>query len=151
MKARAMTAILLLASLAAWAAPPPRDYAGIVAEMKERVAHAKPADRGKLLAELVRYEAELMRQQFKAGANNPAVATLADMERDAQECEKAAVGSGKNLKNIDITLREAARVLDDYRRGADVEFQPMLKHTSDVLEEVRNAVLNRMFAPERKK
>lgn len=150
MRARAAITLFLLASLASWAAPP-RDYARIVAEMKERVAHARPDDRGKLLAELVRYEVALMRQQFNAGANNQAAGTLAAIERDAQECEKAAVATGKHLKDIDITLREAARALDDYRRAADVEFQPMLKHTSDVLENVRTAVLNRMFAPERKK
>lgn len=150
MRAPAAIAVFVLAALAASAAPP-RDYARIVAEMKERVAQARPDDRGKLLAELVRYEVELARQQFNAGANSEAAGTLAAVERDAQECEKTAVASGKHLKEIDITLREAARVLDDYRRVADVEFQPMLKHTSDVLENVRTSVLNRMFAPERKK
>lgn len=143
---RAISLLVALSAACCWASDRV-DHAAAVKELKERVAAAQEKDRARLQADLVSEEVELANDLFTAGNVAQAQQTVTDLRASLAGCRANAVKYGRNLKHIDIVLREAARRLDDVRRSLAFEDQPPLKDAVAEIQEARSAILDRMFAP----
>ncbi len=142
----AIAAVIALGTAVVWANEPV-DHATTVKQLKERASATAERDRAKVLADLVREEVELANDQFTAGNVDQAQATVADIRKNVSDCRARAIDGGKDLKRIEILLREAARRLEDVRRSLAFEDQGPLKEAVVEIQDARADILDRMFAP----
>jgi hypothetical protein len=118
--------------------------------MKEEAERAQGGHQAKLASELAEYLVGTADQQFTAGNNEQAQATVQDILKYAQLARDAAVKSRDNMKQTEIKLRETQRHLEALKRTLSVEDRPPLDAVEKKIEQFRQDLLNAMFSPKKK-
>jgi hypothetical protein len=118
--------------------------------LKEEAARAQGAHQAKLAAEVADDLVGIADQQFSAGNNEQAQASLQDILKYAQMARDAAVKSHSSLKQIEIKLRGTQRRLEALKRTLAVDDRPPLDAIEKKIEQFRQDLLDAMFSPGKK-
>ena len=118
--------------------------------LKARAESARPQDQGPLLAAIARREVNEADRFYTEGDIAKAKQAVDDVVLYARRATEAAQRSGKHLKNIEISLRETARRLDDVRKTLSFEDRPYVEAAVKQVESSRQELLERMFGPQSK-
>jgi hypothetical protein len=113
--------------------------------MRRIATAAKPSDQDKLFAQVSRRAVEVANNYYTAGKVPEAQAAVQDVVSYAEKARTAAQSSGKNLKQTEIELREAARRLEQVRRSLALEDRPYVEAAVNRVEQVRKDLLDQMF------
>jgi len=120
-------------------------------QLKERAERADAGNRGKLYAELARETIEEANREFTKGEVEKGQARVQEAVGDADKALEAARASNKKLKDIEITIRKAAKRLDDVRKTLAFEDRAPLDKAVRHLEEIRTQLLAQMFGQGKEK
>jgi hypothetical protein len=123
------------------------------AESRAKFAHQNdPIQKAKLLEQLG--NAQFRQIQTEAGAGNLSVALeiLREYHEEAQACEKALDGTGRDpekhpngYKQLQISVRESLRRLDDVLVGLSGEEQKPFLEIRNNLDEMNRQLIHELF------
>ena len=116
-------------------------------DLKVEADHAQGGHQAKLASEVADYLVGVADQQFTAGSNQDAQATVQDILKYAQMARDAAVKSHNHLKETEIKLRETQRRLEALKRTLSVEDRPPLDAVEKKIDQLRQDLLDAMFPP----
>jgi hypothetical protein len=140
---KSMATILFLLLLAVGASADHKD----LEKLKAEAAKAQGAERGKLYAELAEELVDVANQQFTAGDSVKGQATVQEILQYALQAHDLVLGAQSNRKEVEIRLRRAQRRLEDVKRTLASEDRPPLDAVEKKLADLRQDLLNAMFAP----
>jgi hypothetical protein len=106
---------------------------------------AREGHRAKLFVDLAHQEMEAADRAFTEGNVELGQKLAADAGSDADEAGKAALESGKRLKDTEIDLRKLQTRTRDIGRSLSFDDRPPMTKIVDRIEAMREAILNRMF------
>jgi polyhydroxyalkanoate synthesis regulator phasin len=116
-----------------------------VAELKARLANARPEDRGKICLEIAEQQVAAADKLYTDGKIEEAQAVVSDVVTYSQQAGEEAGKSGRHVKNTEIALRKMARRLTDVKHTLASDNQPPVQAAIDTLEKIRTDLLNHMF------
>jgi HAMP domain-containing protein len=122
-----------------------------VAELKARLERARAEDRPDLCMQIARRELRNADTLYKDGNVGQAAAAVDDIVTYAEKARDAATQTRKHLKNIEIDVRKIAERLRDIKRTLAFEDQLPVERAVRRLEDIRTALLQEMFAKDKKK
>jgi hypothetical protein len=141
-----LAAVLLPASLA-WAhgmndrAPDPRE----LADLQAKAAIASPNEQPYIYAELVHSMTEIATEQFQAGHEQQASASLREARSYADKIHMNLLRDAKKLKNAEILIRHTAFRLKELATGASINDRPTLDATIVQLNQVQQQMVDQIF------
>jgi hypothetical protein len=142
----AVSALLLVALCAsAFAQQPPAATADAFGPRRSEAQAAREGHRAKLFVDLAHQEMEAADRAFTEGNVELGQKLAADAGNDADEASKAALESGKRLKDTEIDLRKLQTRTRDIGRSLSFDDRPPMTKLVDRIEAMREAILNRMF------
>jgi hypothetical protein len=139
-------ALLVVASLAALAA---REES--VDELIARAESAQPNDRPALYLKIAHLKADAADKLYDDGNADAGKAALQDVVAYSNKATDASIATGKQLKNVEITLRKMAEKFRDIKRTVAFDDQAPLQQTVDELEKMRTDLLTAMFGKKKGK
>lgn len=142
-KTMAVAAMLFVFAAAGQQAPP--NVADPFAARRSEAEAAREGRRAKLFVELARDEMEAADHAFTEGNVGLGQKLAAQAASDADTSGKAAVDSGKRLKDTEIDLRKLQTRTRDISRSLNFEDRPPIDKIVDRIEAMRETILNRMF------
>jgi hypothetical protein len=122
-----------------------------VAELKARLESARAEDRPELCLQIARGQLRSADTLYKDGSVAQAAAAVDDVVTYSENARDAATQTKKHLKNVEIDVRRMAEKLRDIKRTLAFEDQLPLERAIRRLEDVRTALLQEMFAKDKKK
>lgn len=140
-------AALLLAAPLAWAhgmsdrAPDARE----LAELQAKVATASPSEQPYLYAELVHSMTEIATEQYRAGDDQQAAASVRAAQGYAGRIQMNVLRDARKLKNAEILIRHAAFRLKELMTGASLKDRPTFEATIQQLNQVQAEMMNQIF------
>ncbi len=141
--------IILICTLAVMSSLAVADKAS-VAELKARLANARPEDRGKICLEIAEQQVAAADKLYTDGKIEEAQAAVQDVVTYSQQAGEEVGKSGHRLKNTEISLRKMARRLTDIKHTLPSDNQPSVQTAIDTLEKIRTDLLNHMFGKKTK-
>ena len=141
-----LTALVLSASLA-WAHglnDRPLD-AHQLADLEAKAAAASPNEQPYIYAELVHSMTEIATEQFQAGHDAQASASLKAAQGYAGKIQMNLLRDAKKLKNAEILIRHTAFRLRELLTGASLNDRPTLEATIRQLNQVQSEMMNQIF------
>ncbi|HVO79145.1 MAG TPA: hypothetical protein VMT28_00360 [Terriglobales bacterium] len=141
-----LVAVLLVSSLPSFAFKEET-----VEELIARAEAARPEERPPLYTEIAKRKLKAADQLYNAGQTDQARATVNDVVNYCGKATDAATQSGKHLKHTEISVRKMAAKLRDIQRSLNFEDQAPIKAAVEQLENLRTALLSRMFGGKNKK
>ncbi|HEV3037584.1 MAG TPA: hypothetical protein VHA33_07355 [Candidatus Angelobacter sp.] len=137
--------VLLVGALAAGAAQKNID------QMKAEADKAEGGHQAKLCADLAQLLVPIADQQFTEGNVVEAQKTVQEILNYATKARDASIKSRSKMKETEITLRTTQRKLEALKRTLAADDRPPLDAIEKKLEQLRQDLLNEMFAPPKKK
>ncbi len=122
-----------------------------VAELKARLENAHPEDRPDLCMQIARRQLRSADTLYKDGKVEQAAAAVDDIVAYSEKGRDAATQTRKHLKNVEIDVRKMAEKLRDIKRTLAFEDQLPVERAIRRLEDIRTALLQEMFAQDKKK
>ena len=116
-----------------------------VEQLKARLDAAKPAERIELCLKIAERQLDAADKLYSGGKVDEARADVQDVVTYSERARDAATGSGKKLKNTEISVRKMANRLRDMKHTLNFEDQAPVQEAIDHLERVRTDLLARMF------
>jgi hypothetical protein len=141
-----LAAVLLPASLA-WAhglndrAPDLRE----LADLQAKAETASPNEQPYIYAELVHSMTEIATEQFQAGNEQQASASLHAAQGYAGKIHMNLLRDARKLKNAEILIRHTAFRLKELMTGASLNDQPTLEATIQQLNQVQAEMMIQVF------
>src|ERR1039458_3295104 len=130
-------------------------YGGVkdatVAELKARLESARTEDRPELCMQIARGQLRSADTLYQDGNIAQAAAAVDDVVTYSEQARDAALHTTSPLKNVEIDLRKMAEKLRDIKRTLAFEDQLPVERAIRRLEDVRTALLQEMFAKDKKK
>jgi hypothetical protein len=130
-------------------------YGGVkdatVAELKARLESARTEDRPELCMQIARGQLRSADTLYQDGNVAQAAAAVDDVVTYSEQARDAATQTKKHLKNVEIDVRKMAEKLRDIKRTLAFEDQLPVERAIRRLEDVRTALLQEMFAKDKKK
>ena len=136
---RLLIAVILVSSLFALAKDPETTE-----QLKARAAAAEENKQPKLYLELAQRQLTDADQAYNTSADQ-AKAILDEAIQSAQKAAETSVKTGKDLKKVEIGLREIGKKLDNLSRSWALDDRPPIKDGMQKVDEARTTLLNRMF------
>jgi hypothetical protein len=146
MRTSTLICLIFLATLAALARTDET-----LEQLKARVDTGSPDDRIKVALEIAERQVAAADKFFTGGNVEAAHAAVEEVALYAEKARDAAIAADHRLKDTEIAARKMARRLEDVKRTVAFEDQPGIDKTVKRLEEVRTALLARMFSKDKKK
>lgn len=144
LKALAITVIALASAL-------PLAAKDKVAELKEKAKTKQGVDLAEVLAKLAYEHVLIADHYFTEGRPGDGHKTVAEVVQYAEQVREVAVGlRTRKVKKAEITLRKAARKLEDVRRSLAFEDQGDVAKAVERLQQIQDEILEAMFAPKKK-
>ena len=141
-----LTALLLLAASPAWAGVNDRPPdAKQLAELEAKAAVATPRDQPWLYAQLVHSMTDIATEQFQAGQDQQAAASLRQAQGYAGRIRVSLLRDAKRLQRAEILVRHTAFRLRQLMLGASLGERPMLQATIRQLNQVQSEMLTQYF------
>jgi len=143
----AVLAAVLLSAPVVWAhglddRPPD---ARQLADLEAKAAIASPNEQPYLYAELVHSMTELATEQFQAGNDQQASASIRAAQGYAGKIHMNLLRDAKRLKNAEILIRHTAFRLRELMTGASLNDRPVLEATIQQLNQVQQEMMNQIF------
>lgn len=142
-----LVASLLFSSAPSWAyrahdrAPDAKQLAALEA----KAAAATPRDQPWLYAELVHSMTDIATQEFQAGQEQQAVASLHQAQGYAARIRVSLLRDAKRLQKAEILVRHTAFRLRQLMLGASLRDRPTLEATIRQLNQVQSEMLNQVL------
>ncbi|MFZ0633655.1 MAG: hypothetical protein WA399_11230 [Acidobacteriaceae bacterium] len=141
-----LAAVFLPASLA-WAhglndRPPDAHQ---LADLEAKAAMASPNEQPFLYAELVHSMTEIATEEYQAGNQKQATASLRAAQGYAGKIHMNLLRDAKKLKNAEILIRHTAFRLKELMTGASLDDRPTLEATIQQLNQVQLEMMNQVF------
>lgn len=136
----------LVMSAAALCASPQNELDKLKADAEK----AQGGQQGKLYAQLADKLVGVADQQFTSGNSEQAHATVQDVLQYATKAHDIALRTHDDRKQIEILLRETQRHLENVKRTLAAEDRPALDEVEKKLAQLRQELLDSMFAPKKK-
>ena len=138
-----MAVLLMLLPVAAVAQ---RNLEAMMAEADQ----AQGAHQATLCAQVADQLITLADQQYKAGNSAQALTTVQISFKYAIKARDAAIKSHGKMKETEIHLRELQRRVDTLKRTVDAEDRWQLDEVEKRIAQLRQDILDAMFAPKKK-
>jgi hypothetical protein len=122
-----------------------------VAELKTRLESARAEDRPVLCMQIARDQLRSADTLYQDGNVAQAAAAVDDVVTYSEKARDDATQTKKHLKNVEIDVRRMAEKLRDIKRTLAFEDQLPVERAIRRLEDVRTALLQEMFAKDKKK
>jgi len=122
-----------------------------VEELKARLETARAEDRPELCMQIARRQLRDADTLYKDGSVAQAAAAVDDVVTYSEKARDAATQTKKHLKNVEIDVRKMAEKLRDIKRTLAFEDQLPVERAIRRLEDVRTALLQEMFAKDKKR
>ena len=122
-----------------------------MAELKARLESARAEDRPELCMQIARRQLRNADTLYKDGNVAQAPAAVDDIVTYSEKARDAATQTKKHLKNVEIDVRKMAEKLRDIKRTLAFEDQLPVERAIRRLEDIRTALLQEMFAQDKKK
>jgi hypothetical protein len=122
-----------------------------VAELKARLESARAEDRSELCMQIAQRQLRNADTLYKDGNVAQAAAAVDDIVTYSEKARDAATQTKKHLKNVEIDVRKIAERLRDIKRTLALEDQLPVERAIRRLEDIRTALLQEMFAKDKKK
>jgi hypothetical protein len=160
MKAMRQTAsilvVLVLAAAAsaaqnASATPAANPGPSEIETLKAAIEKAPRGQQGKLYAELAERLVNLANQQFTDGKSSEGQATVQEVLQCSTKAHDLALSTRKNRKEIEISLRQTQRHLEDMKHTLAAEDRPPVDAVEKKLGDLRQELLDALFGPNPKK
>ena len=129
------------------ASPGPSD----IENLKAAVEKAPRGQQGKLYAELAERLVNIANQQFTGGKSTEAQATVQEVLQCSIKAHDLALSTRKNRKEIEISLRQTQRHLEDMKHTLAAEDRPPVDAVEKKLGDLRQELLDALFGPNPKK
>ncbi len=142
-----LLSILILLSLAVAA----RAEQKTLDQLKAEAEHAAPDQQGRLYAEIAEKLVPIADKQFTDGESVKGHATVQEILQNATKAHDLAIQTRKKMKEIEKSLRECHRRLENMKRTLAAEDRPRIEAVEKQLEKLTEEVLESMFAPPEKK
>jgi hypothetical protein len=139
-----LTPIILVLALATGASQ--KDLDALKAETEK----ATGGQQAKLYSELADRLVDIADQQFTQGNSVQGHATVKEILDDASKAHDIALRTHDNRKEVEIHLRQAQRHLESLKRTLAAEDRPALEEVEKKVAELRQELLDSMFAPKKK-
>lgn len=141
-----LAAVLLSASFA-WAhglndRPPD---ARELADLQAKAEVASPNEQPYLYAELVHSMTEIATEQFQAGNDQQASASIRAAQGYAGKIHMNLLRDARKLKSAEILIRHTAFRLKELMTGASLNDRPVLEATIQQLNQVQQEMMNQIF------
>jgi len=147
MRSVAVLAAVLLSTSLAWAhglddRPPD---ARQLADLQAKAAVASPNEQPYLYAELVHSMTEIATEQFQAGHDQQASASIRAAQGYAGKIHMNLLRDARKLKNAEILIRHTAFRMKELMTGASLNDRPVLEATIQQLNQVQLEMMNQIF------
>lgn len=142
-----ITAAVILPASFAWAHgmnDRPLD-ARALADLEAKAAVAAPNEQPYLYAELVHSMTEIATEQYQAGQEQQASASLKVAQGYATKIQGDLLRGAKKLKNAEILIRHTAFRLKELMTGASLDDRPTLEATIQELNRVQSEMMTQIF------
>jgi hypothetical protein len=103
-----------------------------------------------LYSELADRLVDVADQQFTQGNSVQGHATVQEVLTDASKAHDIALRTHDNRKEVEIHLRQTQRHLESLKRTLAAEDRPALEEVEKKVAELRQELLDSMFAPKKK-
>ena len=120
-------------------------------KLKADAEKARGGHQAKLYAELADRLVDVADQAFNQGDSNQAQATVQEILQDAIKAHDGALATRDNRKEVEIYLRLTQRHLESVKQTLASDDRPPLDAVEAKLAELRQDLLDSMFAPNGKK
>ena len=121
-----------------------------VDELKSRLQNARPEDRPGLCLQIAHQQLNNADKLYNEGKVEQARAAVDDIVTYSEKARDSASQTKKHLKNVEIGIRKISEKLRDIKRTLAFEDQPPVDQAIKRLEDIRTALLQEMFAKEKK-
>ncbi len=118
--------------------------------MKAEAMKSSGGQQAKLYAELAESLVEVANQQFDQGESAKGHATVLEILGYAGKAHDAALSAKSNRKEVEIHLRNTQRHLENVKRTLAAEDRPALDQVEKKIEQLRQDLLDSMWAPKKK-
>jgi hypothetical protein len=119
-------------------------------QLKAEAAKAGVAHQAKLYAEVAESLVEVANEQFNQGQSVKGHETVQEILDYALKAHDAALSAKNNRKEVEILLRNTQRHLENVKRTLAAEDRPALDAAEKKLEQLRQDLLDAMWAPKPK-
>ncbi len=116
-----------------------------LARLEAKAAAATPRDQPWLYAELVHSMTDIATEQFQAGQDQQAAASLRQAQGYAGRIRVSLLRDAGRLQKAEILVRHTAFRLRQLRLGASLRDRPALEATIRQLNQVQSEMLNQFF------
>jgi hypothetical protein len=142
-----VAAVVVLPASFAWAhglndRPPD---ARALADLEAKAATASPNEQPYLYAQLVHSMTEIATEEYQAGEQQEASASLKAAQGYATKIQGGLLRDAKKLKNAEILIRHTAFRLKELMTGVSLEDRPTLEATIAELNRVQSEMLSQVF------
>jgi hypothetical protein len=121
-----------------------------VADLKARLANARPEDRPGLCVHIAELQVRAGDKLYNDGHADEARAAVEEAADYFEKARDAAIESKGHLKNVEIDARKASDKLRDMKRTLAFEDQAPVEKAIRRIEDVRTALLKEMFSEKKK-
>lgn len=118
--------------------------------LKAEAEKATGSQQAKLYAQLADRLVDVADQQFNQGNSVQGHATVQEVLEDASKAHDVALRTHDKRKEVEILLRQTQRHLENVKRTLAAEDRPTLDEVEKKLAELRQELLDSMFAPKKK-
>lgn len=120
-------------------------------QLKAEAESSTGGQQGLAYARLAERLVDVADEQFTAGDSVKGQQTVQEVFANATKAHDIAASSRKKMKEVEIHLRETQRRLENVRRTLAAEDRPPLQAVEKKLADLRQDLLNVMFAPKKGK
>jgi hypothetical protein len=116
-----------------------------LAQLMAKADQAQPKEQCFLYAELVHQMTELAGQEYSAGDDDRASATLRLIQKYAQKIHMGVASDAKKVKNAEELMRHTSFRLNGILNSASYEDRQLLQATLKQLEQVQTELMMQVF------
>jgi len=124
---------------------------GDIENLKAGIEKAPRGHQGKLYAELAERLVNVANQQFTDANSSQAQATVQEVLQCSIKAHDLALSMHNDRKEVEISLRKTQRHLEDVKHTLAAEDRPPVDAVEKKLADLRQELLDAMFAPKPKK
>lgn len=122
-----------------------------IAKLKAKAEAANGGKQAELYAKLAEKQALVVSDRYANGDADGGKAAVEELLTYANKARDIARDTRKKVKKTEITLRKAARRLEDVSRAVSVDDRPAVEDAIEKLERIRRELLGVMFGLEEEK
>jgi hypothetical protein len=122
-----------------------------IERLRTEIPKAAPAHQGKLYAELGERLVDVADQQFNRSESVAGLAIIQEIDQNSVKARDLAVSTKNNRKEIEMIFRRTQRRLEALKHTLAAEDRPAVEAVEKKLADMRQELLDSMFAPNKRK